>query len=198
MRRNNALAILFAFLFAAIAEPAWAHEGNIVRGGFAAGFSHPFFGLDHMLAMIAVGIWGGILGRPLVYILPTVFPVMMAVGGVVAMAGVLIPFTEAGIALSLITLGVVIAAERKLPVFAAVIIVAIFAICHGFAHGTELPLAADPLAYSSGFVFATGLLHLAGIGIGWLGSRSPAPALVSLVGGTAIAVAGGYFLLMQF
>ena len=162
-----------------------------------AGFSQPFFGHDHMLAMIAVGIWGGILGRPLIYLLPSVFPVMMAVGGVIAMAGIVIPFTEVGIALSLITLGGLIAAQRRLPVLEAIGVIAVFAICHGFAHGTELPLAADPVAYSSGFVMATGLLHIAGIGIGWLGAKSRSPAIVSLVSGALIAVAGFYFLAGQ-
>ena len=191
MRKFIIAALLMAVTFA---EPAFAHEGNIVRGGFMAGFIHPFFGLDHMLAMIAVGIWGAILGRPLIYLLPSVFPVMMAVGGVIAMAGIVIPFTETGIALSLVTLGGLIAAQRRLPVVAAMIIVGVFAICHGFAHGTELPLAADPVAYSSGFVIATGLLHLAGIGIGWLGGMARSPALVSLVSGALIAAAGFYFL----
>jgi urease accessory protein len=194
MRKFIIAALLIAVTFA---EPAFAHEGNIVRGGFIAGFSHPFFGLDHMLAMIAVGIWGGILGRPLIYLLPSVFPVMMAVGGVIAMAGIVIPFTEVGIALSLVTLGGLIAAERKLPVVAAIIIIGVFAICHGFAHGTELPLAADPVAYSSGFVMATGLLHIAGIGIGWLGAQSRSPALVSRISGALIALAGLYFLVGQ-
>jgi urease accessory protein len=194
MRKFIIAALLIAVTFA---EPAFAHEGNIVRGGFIAGFSHPFFGLDHMLAMIAVGIWGGILGRPLIYLLPSVFPVMMAVGGVIAMAGIVIPFTEVGIALSLVTLGGLIAAERKLPVVAAIIIIGVFAICHGFAHGTELPLAADPVAYSSGFVMATGLLHIAGIGIGWLGAKSHSPALASRISGALIAVAGLYFLVGQ-
>ena len=194
MRKFIIAALMMAMTFA---EPAFAHEGNIVRGGFMAGFSHPFFGLDHMLAMIAVGIWGGILGRPLIYLLPSVFPVMMAVGGVIAMAGIVIPFTEVGIALSLITLGGLIAAQRRLPVLAAIGVIAVFAICHGFAHGTELPLAADPVAYSSGFVMATGLLHIAGIGIGWLGAKSRSPVIVSLVSGALIAVAGFYFLAGQ-
>jgi urease accessory protein len=185
------------FIMAFVAHPAVAHEGNVVRGRFLEGFAHPFFGLDHMLAMIAVGIWGGILGRPLVYALPTLFPVVMAIGGVLAMAGIIIPFTEIGIALSLITLGALIAAERRLPLFAALIIVAVFAVCHGFAHGTELPLAADPIAYSAGFVSATGLLHMVGIVVGWLGERSGARARVSLGSGLLIVMAGGYFLLVQ-
>src|SRR6186713_604314 len=137
------------FLIAALlmACPAFAHSGEGVAGGFAAGFLHPLSGLDHLLAMVAVGIWGAFLGRPLVWVLPVAFPLVMVVGGVLGIAGVPLPHVEVGIAASVIVLGLAIATAWRAPVGLAVAIVAIFAIFHGHAHGTELPSAASPEAY---------------------------------------------------
>ena len=152
------------------AAPAYAHDEAGAAGGVAAGFSHPFLGIDHMLAMIAVGIWGAFLGKPLLVILPMIFPVMMTVGAALAMAGLPFPSVELGIAVSVIALGMlIVTAARTTPVVACCV-VGIFALFHGYAHGTELPATADPVGYSVGFVLATGLLHLAGIGLGLLKS----------------------------
>jgi urease accessory protein len=155
----------FALLFS---NPAAAHMGTGLPGGFVSGFKHPFSGIDHLLAMISVGLWGAFLGRPLIYALPVVFPAMMVVGATMGMFVVPLPPVELGIALSVVVLGGCIALSVRAPVWAASIIVAVFAVFHGYAHGKELPSAADPVSYSAGFVLATGLLHVAGICLGFL------------------------------
>ena len=176
------------------AQPALAHSGTGLVGGFLAGFSHPLNGLDHLLAMVAVGLWGAFLGRPLIYLLPVLFPAVMAGGGVLGLAGLPLPFAEFGIALSVLVLGLLTAAARALPVPLALTIVAAFAVFHGYAHGRELPLAADPVGYSLGFVLATGLLHVVGIAVGELGRRRSVLAPAPRLAGAAIAAAGLWFL----
>lgn len=146
-----------------------------------------------MLAMVSVGLWGAILGRPLITLLPMVFPGMMAVGGVLGIAGVPIPPVEMGIALSVLVLGGLILGAVRLPVWLACLIVAAFAIFHGYAHGQELPSAADPVGYSAGFVMATGLLHLVGIGLGMIKSR-PGGAIILRGAGGMVAACGVWFL----
>jgi urease accessory protein len=191
--------VLYAFVALTVcaiaADPSFAHEERAISGEFSSGFTHPFRGVDHLLAMIAVGLWGAVLRRPLIYILPLVFPTVMAVGGVLGMAGVPVPPVEVGIALSVLILGILVAAGRALPIWAAASIVGTFAIFHGYAHGQELPLAADPISYSVGFVLATGLLHLLGIAVGALGVRGGALRQVPRLLGGAIAMTGIYFLL---
>lgn len=176
------------------ATPAQAHEGTGLAGGFAAGVLHPLAGLDHMLAMVAVGLWGAFLGRPLVYALPMLFPAAMVIGGALGMAAVGFPPVELGIAVSVITLGAMILFAVRAPVVVACVIIAIFALFHGYAHGAELPSAADPVGYSSGFVLSTGLLHLVGIGFGLL-RASPRGTLALRAAGGAIALSGGWFLM---
>ncbi len=183
-----------AFLAVLAAEPALAHGESSVTGGFLSGFAHPLNGLDHLLAMVAVGLWGAFLGRPLIYVLPVVFPTVMAVGGMIGMSGVALPPVELGIALSVLLLGCLVAAAQKLPVWAASAVVAIFAIFHGFAHGQELPLTADPVGYSAGFVISTGLLHVAGIALGLFTRMPGAWRLVPRGLGALIGLAGLYFL----
>jgi urease accessory protein len=151
-----------------LSDPAAAHMGTGLPGGFASGFKHPVSGIDHLLAMISVGLWGAFLGRPLIYALPVVFPAMMVVGAIMGMFVVPLPPVELGIALSVVVLGGCIALSVRAPVWAASIVVAVFAVFHGYAHGKELPSAADPVSYSAGFVLATGLLHVAGICLGFL------------------------------
>lgn len=158
-----------------------------------SGFTHPIFGWDHVIAMVAVGIWGAFLGAPAIWVLPVVFPLVMALGGALGIAGVALPGVEIGIALSAVALGMMVAAALRPPLWVAGVIVGIFAIFHGHAHGTELPRAASPLAYSAGFVIATGLLHLSGIGLGGLVHWPAGKIAVRAVGG-GIAAAGMYFL----
>ena len=146
---------------------ALAHVGQgDVPGGFLAGVAHPVFGPDHVVAMVAVGIWGAQLGAPAIWVLPVTFPIVMAFGGVLGGLGVPIPGIEIGIALSAIVLGGMIAIARRPPLWVAAMVVGVFAIFHGHAHGTELPESANAISYSVGFVAATGTLHALGILIG--------------------------------
>ena len=193
-RCKTAAAAALAALAAVSAAPAFAHGETSVTGGFLAGFSHPLYGLDHLLAMVAVGLWGAFLGRPLIYVLPVIFPTVMAAGGMLGMSGVSFPPVELGIALSVLLLGGLVAGAQPLPVWAASSIVAMFALFHGFAHGEELPLTADPVGYSAGFVLSTGLLHVLGIGLGSLVGLSGPARHIPRLSGALIALAGAYFL----
>ncbi|TWB31644.1 HupE/UreJ family protein [Nitrospirillum bahiense] len=177
----------------AISHPAAAHSGTGLPGGFGPGLLHPFSGLDHLLAMVAVGLWGAILGNPLLLALPILFPAMMVVGAVAGMVGIPLPPEELGIACSVLVLGGCVAGGIKAPVWLALALVAVFALFHGYAHGRELPSAADPAGYSAGFVLATGLLHLAGVAVGHL-NRRPSGMRVTRGLGGAIALLGVGFL----
>src|SRR5216683_703533 len=157
-----------AVAFLALAQPAFAHEQAGVAGGLASGLLHPLTGIDHMIAMVAVGIWGAQLGAPAIWVLPITFPLVMAFGGVLGVLRIPLPMPEAVIALSALVLGAAVAVRLRVPFAAAAVVVGVFAIFHGHAHGAELPSAANPLAYGVGFVVATGLLHLGGIAIGTL------------------------------
>ncbi|MDB6044628.1 MAG: putative Hydrogenase/Urease accessory protein HupE/UreJ protein [Gammaproteobacteria bacterium] len=191
-RRLARVPLLIALL--TLTDVAVAHDQVGVPGGLASGFLHPLTGLDHLVAMVAVGLWGAQLGAPAIWVLPITFPLVMAFGGVLGVLGVPLPMPEVVIALSALVLGAVVAARLRLPFAAAAVVVGMFAIFHGHAHGTELPSAANPLSFGVGFVVATGLLHLCGIAIGTL-SRSPAGGRVIQGLGVAIAALGCYFLL---
>jgi urease accessory protein len=170
-----------------------AHTSGGISGGFTSGFLHPIFGWDHVIAMVAVGLWGAFLGNPAIWILPVVFPLVMAFGGALGVMGVPVPSVETGIAVSAIVLGAMVAFAVRPPIWLAAVIVGAFAIFHGHAHGTELPNSADPVAYSAGFVIATGLLHLSGIAFGLL-VRWPAGKVAVQASGGFIALAGVGFL----
>ncbi|MGI4877289.1 MAG: HupE/UreJ family protein [Janthinobacterium lividum] len=187
LRLSQSLALL------GMAAPAAAHMGTGLAGGFQSGFIHPLTGFDHLLAMISVGLWGAFLGRPLIVALPVIFPAVMAIGGALGIAGVPLPPVEIGIAVSVLVLGAAIAGAVRAPVWLACTVVAIFAIFHGYAHGKELPSAADPIGYSLGFVLCTGLLHVLGIGIGTINDR-PGGAIVTRSLGALIAATGVWFL----
>ncbi|MFG1362496.1 HupE/UreJ family protein [Xanthobacter versatilis] len=186
---------LVAFLFAAIPlAPAFAHTGTGVSLGLLSGFMHPLSGADHLVAMVAVGLWGAQLGNPAIWVLPVTFPLVMAVGGLLGVLGVPLPAVEPVIAVSGIALGLMVALSARPPLWVAAVMVGVFAIFHGFAHGRELPEAADAVAYAVGFVGATGLLHLSGILIGVLVGWE-AGARVVRACGAAIGCVGVYFLL---
>lgn len=176
-----------------IAGPALAHTETGDTSGFLSGFFHPIFGLDHVVAMVAVGLWGAFLRAPAVWLLPIVFPLVMALGGALGIAQIEVPDVETGIALSAVILGLCVAFAFKPPLWVAAIIVGAFAIFHGHAHGTEMPDAADAMSYALGFVIATGSLHLCGIAFGALARWPSGTVLVRSAGGL-IAVAGGAFL----
>jgi urease accessory protein len=175
---------------AVMAGPALAHSENGVAIDFWGGFTHPIFGPDHVIAMVAVGLWGAFLGDPAIWLLPVVFPLVMAVGGALGVVGLPLPGVETGIAISAVMLGGMVALAAKPPLWVAAVLVGAFAVFHGHAHGTELPLGADAFAFSMGFVMATGMLHLAGIAFGGL-SHWPA-------GRIAVRAAGGIISLLGF
>jgi urease accessory protein len=185
--------IALAAFCVAIAAPAFAHSGEDLAGGFAGGFAHPLLGPDHIAAMLAVGLWGAFLGMPAMLILPVVFPLVMAFGGALGILGIPLPGLEIGIAASAVVLGLMVALAAKPNLWVAALLVGLFAIFHGHAHGAELPEGADAVAYSLGFVIATGLLHLAGIGFGLL-AQWPAGRIAVRAAGSLIAVAGLVFL----
>jgi urease accessory protein len=172
---------------------AAAHTGGGLSG-FPSGVTHPLFGPDHLVAMLAVGLWGRSWATRPLWVLPVTFPLIMAVGGFLGVMGVELPLVETLIALSALVLGGMVALALRPPLWIAGAMVAVFGLFHGNAHGLELPEAADPLAYAVGFVLATGLIHLAGITFGLLG-RWPAGARVVRTGGALVAVVGIWFLL---
>ena len=185
--RREAIAVTLLLLLSV--TPLSAHVQQGQAEGFLIGARHPVSGLDHVLAMIAVGLWGAQLGAPAIWLLPVTFPMMMAVGGFVALIGIPVPGVELGVALSALLLGAMVALEGRPPLAAAAALVGMFAICHGHAHGAELPQGQNGLAYSIGFVMATGCLHGVGIAIGaihrWRGGQIAlrlAGALVALAG----------------
>jgi urease accessory protein len=177
---------------ALIATPALAHTGVGDATGFAHGFLHPIGGLDHVLVMVAVGVLAAHLSGHALWLVPGAFVLVMAVGGALAMVGVELPFVEIGVALSVVALGAAIALRLDLPLAAAMALVGLFAVFHGQAHGAEMPETASGLAYGAGFILATTLLHVVGIGLGIALARL-GPLMgrrVAQVGGGLMALAG--------
>jgi urease accessory protein len=172
---------------------AFAHTRGGEVLGFASGLRHPLSGLDHIVAMIAVGLWGAQLGAPAVWLLPVTFPMVMAFGGMLGLMGVGLPGIEVGIALSAIALGCAVLREARPRLWVAALIVGFFAIFHGHAHGSELPPGANGLLYSISFVVATGTLHAVGVGMGLI-YRWPVGRVSLRVAGAVVALAGATFL----
>ncbi len=189
MLRTGPLVLVLMFAAGAVS----AHTAEAAGGGFVTGLLHPILGWDHVAAMVAVGLWGAFLGAPAIWLLPVTFPLVMAVGGALGVAGVPIPAIETGIAASGLVMGLAILMAFRPPLVLAAVVVAFFAIFHGHAHGTEMPGAASPLAYAAGFVIGTGLLHLAGIALGLL-ARFESGVVAIRAMGAVIALAGLGFL----
>jgi urease accessory protein len=183
------LAIGIAMAGVMLSSPAMAHITNASGAGFAGGVSHPFSGLDHILAMVTVGLWASQLGRPAYWVLPLTFPVVMATGAVLGIAGVPLPWVEIGIAASVIALGLMVALARKPSLVVSMSLIGLFALMHGHSHGTELPQAASPVVYGAGFLIATVLLHAVGLVIGGL-SRRPLARVGLRTAGAAIVATG--------
>lgn len=186
-------ALLLAFVAVLWASPASAHTETAQAAGVLSGLAHPVSGLDHVLAMISVGLWGAQLGSPALWMLPITFPIVMAFGGLLGLVGVALPGIELGIAVSAIVLGLAVALEARPGIAVAAIIVGVFAIFHGHAHGTELPAGASGLMYSIGFVIATGCLHAVGIILG-VAYKWPLGRHALRAAGAVVAVAGTAFL----
>jgi urease accessory protein len=176
---------------------ALAHTQGGAGGGVFTGFLHPLKGPDHMLAMLAVGMWGAQLGSPCIWALPIAFPMLMAMGGALGIMGLQITAVEPAIVVSVIVLGSLIALAARPPVLVATAVVGAFAIFHGYAHGAELPEGADALTYSLGFVVATGLLHLTGILIGFV-TELPRGEKLLRAAGALIGAAGLYLFATLF
>jgi urease accessory protein len=175
------------------ASSAFAHVESGQAMGFITGLSHPWSGLDHVLAMISVGLWGAQLGNPALWLLPVTFPMMMSLGAMIGLLALPLPGVEIGIALSAILLGTMVFGELRPKLIAAALLVGFFAIFHGHAHGTELPPGQSGLLYSMGFVIATGCLHGLGIALGLI-HRWPAGRLALRGAGAFIALMGVLFL----
>ncbi|WP_028079714.1 HupE/UreJ family protein [Solimonas soli] len=193
MSRKTAAFLALALL--AAAAPAFAHPGHDLPGaGFVAGLLHPLSGFDHLLAMIAVGVWAAQLGGRARWMVPLAFVTVMAIGAATALAGFAPPHVEAGISASLLVLGLFVATAGRLPLAAALALTGAFAFCHGAAHGSELPALADPLLFAAGFMLATALLHGAGLGIGYAAQRrhhwlARAAGVLTAAGGLVHALA---------
>jgi len=183
---------LTACLLLVVAAPVAAHGQPGQAAGFLSGVRHPISGIDHVLAMIAVGVWGAQLRSPAIWLLPVTFPLVMACGGFLALIGMPLPGTEIGIAFSALLLGLAIVAEARPPLAAAAVVVGAFALFHGHAHGTELSDGQSALTYSIGFVVATGCLHAIGIALG-LVHRWPVGRAALRFAGAGIMAAGAAF-----
>lgn len=195
LRRSIALSYVFAAAAVILTAPglAQAHMIRMGAGGFGSGFMHPLTGPDHFMAMFAVGLWGAQMGGRPVWTLPVTFPLIMVIGGIMGIAGVPFFGIETGIALSILALGLSIAFAWHPAEWVALLMIAVFAICHGYAHGAELPRAADPADFAIGFVLATGMIHLFGIGVGLALHKPFHGQLTRLLGGL-IALGGVYYL----
>jgi urease accessory protein len=193
--RGQNAALLLISIAAGLAWPAdaQAHIMPDETVGFLSGLKHPISGLDHIIAMVSVGLWGAQLGAPAIWLLPVTFPLIMAVGGFLGLVGVPLPGTEIGIALSGVLLGAVVLLEWRPRLYWAAGLVGLFGLYHGHAHGAELPPGQDALLYSLGFIIATGFLHLTGITIGLVHRWAWGEKMLRLAGG-AVAACGMYFL----
>jgi len=189
LKRSLLLAAGIATTVAGLSSPAMAHITNASGAGFAGGFSHPFSGLDHILAMITVGLWASQLGRPAYWVLPLTFPVVMVMGAILGMMDLPLPWVEIGTAGSVIILGAMVALALKPSLAVSVVLIGLFALMHGHSHGTELPQAASPIAYGAGFLIATVTLHAIGLVIGGTSHR-PFARVGLRTAGAAIAATG--------
>lgn len=185
---------IIALLLSLLSQVVLAHDGsNVPIGGFLVGLIHPVLGNDHLLAMLSVGILSAQIGGKAIWTVPATFVGVMAVGGVLGFTDLNLTFTEIGIAASLIILGLLIAAERRLPILIAMIGVGFFAVFHGYAHGTEMPEAAQPVLYALGFLTGTIVIHVAGVIIGDISRHYKKGATILRFGGGFIALIGVLF-----
>ncbi len=196
-RETSTRLLLLLFTFLLYAEELQAHVNKGEAVSFLSGFKHPVSGLDHVVAMVAVGLWGAQLGAPAIWVLPVAFPMVMAFGGMLGLLGVPLPGMEIGIAASAILLGAAVMMELRPPLALAALLVGFFAIFHGYAHGSELPAGESGLLYSLGFVMATGCLHAVGISIGLIHRWSWGQRALR-VAGAAITLAGIFFMWKVF
>ncbi len=180
------LSTLFLIPFA-----VFAHTGVGEISGFSVGFIHPFSGWDHLLAMVAVGLWATQMKGRAIWVIPGVFVGVMTLGGLLGISGIRVPYPELGILVSVLVLGILIVMAMQLPLVASAVLIGLFALFHGHAHGAEMPLLSSGVTYSLGFALATALLHLSGIAVGLLLQKQQAHKWVRFTG-AAIAMGGIY------
>jgi len=187
---ENRTMLMAALLLVTATAPtlAHAHMGVGETSGLLHGLSHPFLGIDHLAAMVAVGLWAAQRGGRAIWMVPLTFVTVMLMGGAMGIAGVPVPLVEPGIVASLLVLGVLIAAAVRLPLAAASLLVALFAVFHGYAHGVETPETASGLTYGVGFITATAILHACGIGLALLARQWGSTRLVRYAGGATAAL----------
>ena len=190
---NRKLFILAAALLLPV--PAFAHVGVGSTASFAAGVAHPFSGLDHMTVMVAVGLWAALKGGRALWVWPAAFVGVMLVGGALGMsqslAHVAVPLVEPGILASVVALGLMVALAVDLPVWAGAAIVAVFALLHGHAHGSEVAETVSGAEYMAGFALATATLHLTGIGFAQMMTRAQLRPAIRIAGVACVAVGTG-------
>ena len=195
MNRKFSHALILALFMGLVPQIVYAHDGSTVPfGGFLSGLVHPVLGYDHLLAMLSVGILSAQIGGRAIWTVPATFVGIMAVGGALGLIDIGLGATELGIAISLVLLGAIIAAERTLPVRLAMLGVGFFAIFHGYAHGTEMPTTAEPVLYALGFMTGTALIHIAGVVIGDIFKHYERGKIILRVGGGLIALVGFLFI----
>jgi urease accessory protein len=192
MKKHHSLVLLLLTL---LLLPPTTHAHSIQSGsGFTSGLTHPVFGFDHLLAMLSVGILSAQIGGRAIWTVPATFVLFVLFGGILGMNHIGVFSVESGIAVSVIVLGIGILADKKIPLMLAMAGVALFGLFHGHAHGTEMPGYAQPVLYASGFILGTATIHLIGVAIGWLATRTRIGSLSLRTTGAAIALCGLYFL----
>jgi len=189
MQRSSGKRGWIALALLGMSGVAQAHTLGLPHMDFATGLAHPLSGLDHLLAMVAVGLWAAQRGGRALWLVPLTFVLTMAAGGVIGFLGLSLPYVELGIASSVLILGILVALASRLSLAASMALVGLFAIFHGYAHGAEMAVEASALWYSLGFMLATATLHASGIGVA-LAARQGLPARLLRVGGAAIAASG--------
>jgi urease accessory protein len=195
MNNKFSHALVLALVITFIPQVVYAHDGSTVPfGGFLSGLVHPVLGYDHLLAMLSVGILSAQIGGRAIWTVPATFVGVMAVGGALGLIDIGLGATELGIAISLVLLGAIIAAERTLPVRLAMLGVGFFAIFHGYAHGTEMPTTAEPVLYALGFLTGTALIHIAGVVIGDISGHYERGKIILRTGGGLITLVGFLFI----
>jgi urease accessory protein len=192
-RKRVPAAVLLAALFTSL--PAFGHDGTTLPyGSFLSGLTHPVLGLDHFLAMVSVGILSAQIGGRAIWTIPATFVLIMAFGGLLGWLDVGLTAVEIGIGFSVLALGTAIALDRRVPMVAAMSAVGVFAVFHGYAHGAEMPLVAQPATYALGFMTGTALLHLGGVVIGDISQHYERGKLLLRAAGVVIAGTGAFFL----
>jgi urease accessory protein len=189
MHRSFKLLSFAAVATVSFSTAALAHVGDHSHMSFTEGLLHPFSGLDHVLAMVAVGLWASQLGGRALWLLPLTFPAVMALGAALGLSGVTLPWVEIGIAGSVMVLGAVVALALRPSLAISIPLIGAFALLHGYSHGVELPASASALSYGAGFIAATLMLHAVGIATGLIAGRLPVRFAARTAGG-AIAVLG--------